>query len=183
MIELAKVLNCGFYRRPCLAEKWVRGGPCQGAIQKNPPAKFGIEIFPVIGILPARLVDGYKRIAFRNAKIVRHGADLLALMGDRLAGLLCLPYPQSVFRPLLGYGVSKFPEYLFIDRRPKFQQRQRRIETNIECAVIRIVETLEQCESWWCLCIRAWLAAPVSSSIVQGVILVAMQTSILQGLT
>ena len=77
MIELAKVLNCGFCRRPCLAEKCVVGAPCQDVIAINHQYKFGIEIFPVIGILPSWFVHGKKRIALGHSKIMWDGTLLL----------------------------------------------------------------------------------------------------------
>ena len=127
--------------------------------------EFGIEILPVVGVLPAGFVDGNKWIAFGHAEIVRDCALFLALVQDGLAGLLRFPDPQALFRPFARHRCGEFAQDLLVDLRPEFQQRHGGVEADVERAVVGVVETFEQREGWRELWVGACRAAPEGAAV------------------
>ena len=119
MIELAQILDCSFCCGPCAAEKFGIAAANQHIIVINHQDELGVEVFPVVGVLPARLIDGNEGIALRSAEVVGNRANLLAFVGDWLACLSRISDPESLFWPLPDDGIGKFQQHLFVDVRPE----------------------------------------------------------------
>ena len=107
VIELAKIFDRVFHRRPGLAQKLLILATGQDVIAIDHEHKLRVEIFPVIRVLPAGLVDGDEWIAFGYSEIVRHRPNLLALVSNRLPGLLGLPNPQPLLGPFFRHCIGE----------------------------------------------------------------------------
>src|SRR6202000_2650420 len=90
-IELAEGCDGGLAGRPGLPEKSGLVPAGKDVVAVDHQHELGVEIFPVVRVLPAWFIDSYKWIAFRHSQIMGHSADLFALVRDRLSCLRGLP--------------------------------------------------------------------------------------------
>jgi len=76
MVELAQIRDRFFHSRPGLAQKRGILSPGKDVVTVDHQDELGVEVLPVVGILPAGLIDGNEGIAFGHAKVVGHCAFL-----------------------------------------------------------------------------------------------------------
>ncbi len=181
MIKLAKIFDRVLDRGPGRAEKRLIGATGENVVAIDHQNKFGVQILPVVCILPSRLVDGIEGIALGHAEIMGNSANLFALVGDGRTTQLRLPHPETLLRPFLRHGIGKLQQDLFVDLRPELEQRQGGVKAHIEGAVVRIIETLQQCEGGRKFWIRTHRPAPESSSIRKGVEFVEEHAAVPEG--
>jgi len=67
--------------------------PGEDVVAVDHERELGVEVLPVVCVLPAGFIDGDERIAFRYSEVMRDCAFLLALVSYRLTGLIRLPDP------------------------------------------------------------------------------------------
>ena len=111
-----RLLNC----RPRVAQKSLILLPGEHVIAIDHQHKFAIQIFPVIGVLPAELVWLHEGIFFRHTEIVRNRSLRLAHAELQRLGMLCLPHPEIFVREILRDCISKLTKFLFVNLRPEF---------------------------------------------------------------
>src|SRR5579871_4496201 len=107
VIELLEIFHRDLHSGPHIAEELFVGFPGQNIVAVDHQDKFGVEILPIIGVLPAGLVNENEGVAFRYAEIVRDSADFLSLEQDGTARLLRLRDPETEFGILARYGVGE----------------------------------------------------------------------------
>src|SRR4029077_13768185 len=93
-VILSKIVERELHRGPGVAEKLRVGAAAENVVAIDHQYKLGVQVFPVVGILPAELVDFEKRIFFRSTEIMGHGSLAFAGAKRGLMVLLCLPSPD-----------------------------------------------------------------------------------------
>ena len=108
------------YRRPCIAQKSLVPLSGEHIIAVNHQDKFAVQIFPVIGVLPAELVWLHKWIFLRHTQIVRNRPFRLAHTELQRLGMLCLPIPEIFVGQVLRHCIGELAKFLFVNLRPEF---------------------------------------------------------------
>src|SRR3954447_10665563 len=105
----------GFLHRGPGVEKELRVGlPREDEITPNQKYILAVQILPVTRILPAELVDLYKRILIGHPQIMRDRALRLAYAESKLPSSFRLPLPSHLLRYVLRHRGSKLTHHLLV---------------------------------------------------------------------
>ena len=134
------------HRGPGVAQELGVGAAAENVVAIDHQYKLGVQVFPVVGVLPAELIDFEKRIFFGCAEVVGNGSFAFAGTKCGLMVLLCLPSPDKFFGLIAQDGLGEGAHLLLVQVGPELYQRHGTVEADVERGIVGIVVALHKRE-------------------------------------